>query len=1029
LDRLWTKPTRTRALLRPGDVVDRYVVHDRIGMGGMAEVWLAVHKQLGSRHALKVLTRASEGLVDRLLLEGRAQAALKHPHIVPVRAILDVRGTPGLLMPLIEGPTLAELCEAHRPTGEQAALLFAQIVAGVGHAHAAGLVHRDLKPSNVLLCVEHGQVVARVADFGLVKEEGAGLHTQQGAVMGTPAYAAPEQLLDASGVGPAADIFSLGVMWVELLTGQRPFAGVSVADAQSARRAPPALLGLSGPERQLAEAMLAEVPGARPDCAGVLQGFEVPGARHPSALALVHAVAQATPSGAGEPTGAAWGAAEPTHNLPQERDSFVGRDDLLTQLQGRLDAGAALITLTGLGGMGKTRLALHFAREQLSSFAGGVLWVDLSDATGEGALAATTARALGVQVARDPARQLGLALQARGRCLVVLDNLEQLIEHGASTLAAWLDATQEAVFLVTSRVPIGLRGESVVPVAPLHQDSAIALFTARAQAANPVFRPDDCTEALRSLVELLDGLPLALELAAARSRTHTVERLLSRMNQRFRLLRSSQRDLPQRHRTLQAALAWSWGLLSQAERATMIQLSVFEGSFQVEAADAVVCLDLIEEAPWVDDVLEALLEHSLLTLNEKGASPRFSMLTSVRAFAAENLDPADAAWGRYAAHFASIAPRGRADTAQAREWLDEVDNLVGAAKAATRLGLGEPAVRCAAAAAEVFRSTGPYLTGAQVVEQVLKAELTPPQRAELHYWRAALRFRLGEPMVALESYAMARDLGSEEATPEARRVEGMGWLGLANVHHERGESSLALREGTKAVELLEQADDLIQLGFARYQLGAMLGVLGRHEASSAQIEATVAIASTPGREVLRLQALGLNLMAGRHKRKGDMEGAERLQLKSIEVAARSRDTNIEMNLAANLRALRGLDTEQMLAEERAALEAWRRMGDDARVGYSAGRVGMAYRRLGRLDEAQEWLHKALHVHRTAGHVRIQTTWLCELAEVALARGTPDEALPLLTEASRVAMPYPAAAADVAAIVVRAQKAQADGVER
>ena len=211
-------------MLPPGFAIERYEVVRLLGKGGMAAVYLVRHLQLGSLHALKVLTLQQEGIRERMLQEGQLQARLKHPNIVEVRDVLDVEGAPGLLMEYVPGPTLEALLQERRLGYEEAERLFRGIVSGMAHAHANNLVHRDLKPANVLLPEVNGTPVPKVADFGLARLIGeSSSMTQTGIVMGTPPYMSPEQIEDPRSVDHRADIFALGCILYEMVCGASPF--------------------------------------------------------------------------------------------------------------------------------------------------------------------------------------------------------------------------------------------------------------------------------------------------------------------------------------------------------------------------------------------------------------------------------------------------------------------------------------------------------------------------------------------------------------------------------------------------------------------------------------------------------------------------------------------------------------------------------------------------------------------------------------------------------------------------------------
>lgn len=231
------------SVLELGRVVDRYTVEASLGSGGMAQVFRVRHNTLGTLHALKVLKVQNASVRERLVQEGRLQASLRHPNIVAVTDVVDVDGTPGLLMEYIDGPSLDVWldrlsAQGQAPTLAEAERIFRGIVAGVARAHKHGLIHRDLKPGNVLLESADGVLIPKVADFGLAKilmeSEGGVSKTRSGVAMGTPAYMSPEQIRDAKNVDQRTDIFALGCIFYELVVGQSPFDGPDVLSIFSA---------------------------------------------------------------------------------------------------------------------------------------------------------------------------------------------------------------------------------------------------------------------------------------------------------------------------------------------------------------------------------------------------------------------------------------------------------------------------------------------------------------------------------------------------------------------------------------------------------------------------------------------------------------------------------------------------------------------------------------------------------------------------------------------------------------------------
>ncbi|HEY3196185.1 MAG TPA: LuxR C-terminal-related transcriptional regulator, partial [Candidatus Dormibacteraeota bacterium] len=320
--------------------------------------------------------------------------------------------------------------------------------------------------------------------------------------------------------------------------------------------------------------------------------------------------------------------------LPAPLTRFVGRETELAQAATLL-AGARLLTLTGPGGAGKTRLALRLASTVADDFPDGVWFVDLSPLSGGQLVWDQVAMTLGVD---EPgpggtwAEAVGSRLAA-GRALVVLDNCEHVVESAAEVAAALLAAAPELKAIATSREPLQVGGEVTWAVPPLSEADGFELFSDRAHLARPQLRlGEDDTQAVHSICRRLDGLPLAIELAAARTRLLAPAQIAARLKDRFELLPTGPRTAPGRQATLRASFEWSYELLSEAERTVLRQLSVFVDGFDLEAA-----LDVCPGANI--ELVAALADRSLIRLDDKAdeAEPRYRMLETVREFAAERL--------------------------------------------------------------------------------------------------------------------------------------------------------------------------------------------------------------------------------------------------------------------------------------------------------------------------------------------------------------------------------------------------------
>ncbi|MGA5699333.1 ATP-binding protein [Peterkaempfera bronchialis] len=336
------------------------------------------------------------------------------------------------------------------------------------------------------------------------------------------------------------------------------------------------------------------------------------------------------------------------HGVPHEPNPLLGRDEDLAAVERRLRASRA-VTVVGPGGLGKTRLAHAVSRRAGQRV---VYFVPLAGVTSDADVAAEVASALGAGEGRpgaisghasaDPVSGI-LGVLGSGSALLVLDNCEQVIGGAADLVQALVSSSKDLRVLASSRAPLGLTSEAVYALPELGLDTSVELFTQRARAARPGVRlPPD---AVAELCRHLDGLPLAVELAAARVRVLSVPEIARRLGDRFALLRGGARDMPERHRTLHAVVEWSWNLLAEDARAALRTLSVFPGGFLGEAAERVLGEDALI-------LLEQLAGQSLLTVADTPFGVRFRMLETVREFSAARRTEAgedDRAVGRFLA--------------------------------------------------------------------------------------------------------------------------------------------------------------------------------------------------------------------------------------------------------------------------------------------------------------------------------------------------------------------------------------------
>jgi len=482
-------------------------------------------------------------------------------------------------------------------------------------------------------------------------------------------------------------------------------------------------------------------------------------------------------------------------NLPVPSTPFLGREGELAEVLSLLSrADTRLLTLTGPGGTGKTRLALQAAAEASDSFPDGIWWVPLAPLRDPKLVLETAAQVVGAKN--------GLAEHiADKQMLCLFDNFEQVVEAGAE-LADLLAACPKLDVLITSRERLRVRGEQTYPVPPLVESDGAALFTARARAVDPSFAE---SEAVGELCLRLDELPLALELAAARTALFSPEQLLERLSQRLDLLRGD-RDADPRQQTLRATIEWSYDLLSKQEQELFGRLAVFAGGCSYEAAEHVAGAD--------PDTLQSLLDKSMLHKRESELAPRYWMLETIREYAAEQLEASNGAeelQPRHAEHFLALAEAAEPHLpAYSREWLArldrEHDNLRAAHDWLEASGETQLALRLTGALSWFWLMKGHVAEGRRRLEAALRADERPtPARAKALIGASMLA--LGDATARLqaeEALALHRALGDAWGTARSQLV-------LA--------SSVAAEDMTRARELYdESARAFRELGDEHYVL-------------------------------------------------------------------------------------------------------------------------------------------------------------------------------------------------------------------
>jgi predicted ATPase/serine/threonine protein kinase len=904
-----------------GTVVDgKYRVEAFLGRGGMGTVYRAYHLKLERPVALKFIRGdvvAGEARIRRFEREAQTAARLRHPHIVTVHDF-GVAAEAGayLVMELIEGRSLRqEIKRTGRFPLPRAVALVRQACSAVHAAHAAGVVHRDLKPDNIVLeAGPDGEDWVKVLDFGLAKlltaaPSGDSI-TVEGAIIGTPAYMSPEQCT-ADVIDSRSDVYALGCVLYELVAGRTPFVDAApmkllfkhASEAPPppsafARDLPPALdrvilkalekrpedryqtvleLGaeaaaaVAQAERDLHPPSMHWGPPAGDDDASRTTYFvdEIPGRRAP---ATEPDVPPATP---------------PT-NLPPSSPQLIGRERALRKvLETMRDDAVRLLTLTGIGGTGKTCLARHVARELLPEYSDGVFLVDLATLTDPELVGYTIAQTLGVKEAGGGT--IGNALKdflREKRMLLVFDNFEQVVA-AANLVADLLASAPQVKALVTSRAVLHLSAEREYGVPPLElppraaltrrtapeelmQCAAVALFVDRAAAVKPGFAlTRENATAVAEICTRLDGLPLALELAAARVKVLQPNAILARLENRLKLLTGGARDLPSRQQTMRGAIAWSYDLLDEAEKTLLRRLSVFAGGCTIEAAEAICDAD---DDLGIDvlDGLTSLADKSLVTQSEQNDEAWFRMLELVREFARESLEQSgevDLMATRHEAYFLAMTEEadegfGASYSAGWTARLErEHDNLRAALARALETD-SERALRLTGALSRFWRTRGYLLEGRRWYDRALSASgaaAPTAARAKALFGAGDLIWRLGELETAIAFYEESLGIGREVG--DARLVaDTMSGLGIVKMLTGRPEESRAHLE--ESIVLARQIGNMPLVAKALNNLGEHARSVGEFEAARRFYEESLAAnASDPDGPLTSIVSYNLGAMA------------------------------------------------------------------------------------------------------------------------------------------------------------------------
>ena len=855
--------------LSPGTRFGIYEILQQLGAGGMGEVYRAKDTRLNREVAIKTLSAdrlTQPDALARLEKEARSACALNHPNIVTIYELGQVNGTRYIAMELVDGETVRQmLCSGPIPF-RKAVTIAVQIAEALAKAHEIGLVHRDLKPENVMVS---GGGTVKVLDFGLAKlgavnratesDASTTTITEEGAVMGTVGYMSPEQAT-GSEVDFRSDQFSFGSVLFEMVTGFAAFRKPSHAETLAAilrdepERLGPRMLQAPAPFIWIVERCLAKDPKDRYASTRDL-------ARD---LAAVRDRLAESPTRLSEPR---------PNNLPTQRTAFIGREReeaALRQLLSRSDA--RLVTLTGPGGIGKTRLALQVAAEIAGGFPGGVCFVPLSAVAEHGLIATTIAQALGAREVANQSPQESLKECLGGLnqpVMLLLDNFEHLIA-AAPVIAQLLTIAPQLKIVVTSQAPLHVYGEHEFPVPPLALPDpksmpplevlshlpAVALFVERARAVKHEFAlTKENAPTVAAICARLDGLPLAIELAAARIKLLSPPSMLTRLESRLNLLTGGARDLPSRQQTLRGTVEWSYSLLNPEEQTLFRRLAVFTGGCTLEGVEAV-CDTKGDLGIDVLDGMTSMVDKSLTQhVEQADTETRFRMLSTIREYALERLtESQDEAVTRraHAAYYLVLAEEGAQDVAAHSEWLDrfeiEHDNFRMALDYLIKTGDAEWGLRLGAALFRFWETREYHTEGRDTITRLLALEgsaTRPKLQARLLFAAAVLSGEQGD-------YARAQQLFEEnlETCVELKDNRGVAVAlnALAVNARDRGDFPLSALLFERCVAIWKDLGDSADLARALSNLASVMKLQGEYARASSLYDECLAMFRKAGDE-------------------------------------------------------------------------------------------------------------------------------------------------------------------------------------
>lgn len=885
---------------------------EEIGRGGFGVVYRCTETALDRTVAVKVLTGERDEDRQRFLREQRAMGQLgDHPNIVAVLRVGETNsGHPYLVMKYHKRGSLDALIRHRGALPLREVLRLGVKMAGaLQTAHLVGVIHRDIKPGNILF-TDYGEPA--LTDFGIAHIPG-GFTTSTGALTATPAYTAPEVI---AGEAPttASDVYGLGATLFSVLTGHAAFerrSGEQIVTQflRIATESAPDLRERGIPEDVAAaiERAMSRTPHDRPSVLSLGQELQQIQRNHGYVVDQMAFRVEPDAAPIAQPSLPNGDSGRTLGNLPLELTSFVGRSSELGQLK-LLLAQSRLTTLTGTGGVGKTRLALRAAADLRADFPDGVWLVELDELSDPSLVVDVVAAVLGVQdQPTRPLHDVVIDFLSTRQPLLVLDNCEQVIDAVAKFVESLLRVCAKLRILATSREPIGVPGERVLELLPLgcpdvdsvaavlrrSGSDAVTLFAERAASVVPGFvLNDENWDCVSQICSRLDGLPLAIELATARLKTMTPQQILERLASRYTLLRRGHRGAPARQQSLSWSIGWSYDLCTSTEQQLWGRLSVFTGSFELEAAQDI-CGNGLGPDELVD-LLASLGDKSILMRTETDGVIRFRLLETLRAFGRERIEEAadyQDLRRRHRDWYHRLVVEARAEWFSPRQlwWFNRVKTELPNLREALDFSLsqgGAMALPSAAALVDFWMTLGLFSEGRRLLDRALHEapSVASTDRAMALYADTILAAVQGDVPGACSRVTEAQALAEQLTDPAARALVAVadGVTALLTGNPERAVTTLGPAiEATSDLNVL--ATGLINLGWAHELLGELAEALPWYERA-------LTLSESHGESVYRTNVLwSIGVAKWRMK---DRDGAAQRLREGLQLARLTNDPRV-----------------------------------------------------------------------------------------------------------------------------------------